>query len=115
MRDAMENWLRSQGLDVVSVASGREALAMVNGKHFDLVLSDYNLPGEMNGIDSIRALRAAFARKIPAIVLTGDTRSGLIESISKHDVGIAIKPMKMDELMALITSQLSDREDLRGG
>ena len=74
VRTAMERWLRSQGLDVVSVSNGSEALALVNagGKRFDLILSDYNIPGQMNGIDSVCALRAALARKIPAIVLTGD-------------------------------------------
>jgi CheY-like chemotaxis protein len=112
VRVALERWLELKGLDVVSVANGSEALALVNGKskRFDLVLSDYNIPGQMNGIDSINALRAAHGRKIPAIVLTGDTRDGVTQSIAKHDVGIAIKPLKMDDLMALINGQLAAGE-----
>ena len=110
VRAAMERWLRLQGLDVVSVTSGNEALALVTekGMRFDLVLSDYNIPGRMNGLDSVHALRAALVSKIPAIMLTGDTRSEVIDTIAKHDVAVTVKPVKMADLMALIKSQLTN-------
>ena len=99
-----------QGLDVVSVTSGNEALALVTekGMRFDLVLSDYNIPGRMNGLDSVHALRAALVSQIPAIMLTGDTRSEVIDTIAKHDVAVTVKPVKMVDLMALIKSQLTN-------
>ena len=110
VRAAMERWLRLQGLDVVSVTSGNEALALVTekGMRFDLVLSDYNIPGRMNGLDSVHALRAALVSKIPAIMLTGDTRSEVIDTIAKHDVAVAVKPVKMADLMALIKNHLAN-------
>jgi CheY-like chemotaxis protein len=69
----------------------------------DLVLSDFNLPGPMNGVESIEALRVALAWKVPAIVLTGDIRSQAIETITKHDVAVVTKPLDGDELLQLIT------------
>ena len=110
VRAAMERWLRLQGLDVVSVTSGNEALALVTekGMRFDLVLSDYNIPGRMNGLDSVHALRAALVSQIPAIMLTGDTRSEVIDTIAKHDVAVAVKPVKMADLMALIKNHLAN-------
>jgi len=109
VRAALESWLRSEGLDVVSVANGNDALALITekGMRFDLILSDFNLPGRMNGIDSIYALRAAVGWKIPAVVLTGDIRSGVIESIAKHDFSVALKPVDTDQLLGLMRTQLA--------
>jgi CheY-like chemotaxis protein len=117
VRAALESWLRSEGLSVASVANGNDALALVTekGMRFDLILSDYNLPGRMNGIDSIHALRAAVGWKIPAIVLTGDIRSGVIESIARHDFSVALKPVDTDQLMGLMKSQLAGSEARMGG
>jgi len=35
---------------------------------------DYNLPGGLNGLQTIAELRKALHREIPVIILTGDTR-----------------------------------------
>jgi CheY-like chemotaxis protein len=104
VRRALDNFLRAEGLSVQSVASGSEALTLVtkNGLRPDLVISDYNLPGKMNGIESIEALRVALAWKIPGIVLTGDIRSHVTESIATHGLAVAPKPFDADELLQLI-------------
>jgi len=104
VRSALESLLGLEGLTVVSAAHGDEALALVTkeGMRPDLVLSDFNLPGPMNGVESIAALRVALAWKAPAIVLTGDIRSQAIETITKHDVAVVTKPLDGDELLQLI-------------
>jgi PAS domain S-box-containing protein len=108
VRNALELWLRSEGLGAVSVANGNEALALITEKGMrpDLILSDYNIPGPLNGIESVHALREALAWKIPAIILTGDTRSQVVDAIAKHDVAVAIKPMKADQLKELVVTLL---------
>jgi len=108
VRDALKSWLRSEGLGAVSVANGNEALALITEKGMrpDLVLSDYNIPGPLNGIQSVHALREALAWKIPAIILTGDTQSHVIDAIEKHDVAVAIKPVKVDQLKDLVVALL---------
>ena len=104
VRSGLELLLESAGLSVVSVATGHDALSLVNQKGMrpDVVVSDFNLSGQMNGVQSIEALRAALAWKIPALILTGDIRSRVIESIAKHDVGVTTKPVNGDELLLLI-------------
>ena len=89
---------------MLSATSGNEALALVakNGMRPDLVISDYNLPGKMNGVESIEALRAALSWKIPGIVLTGDIRSHVTESIATYGLAVAPKPFDADELLQLI-------------
>ena len=108
VRAALEAWLRSEGLEVLSASNGNEALALIaeNGMRPDLVLSDYNIPGPLNGIESVHALREALTWKIPAIILTGDTRSHVIEAIAKHDIALAVKPMKVDQLREMVLTSL---------
>ncbi len=105
VRSGLESLLGMEGSTVVCAAHGAEALALVTteGVRPDLVLSDFNLPGPMNGVESIEAIRAALAWKVPAIVLTGDIRSQAIEGISGHDVAVVTKPFDGDELLQLIT------------
>ena len=103
VRTGLESLFGSEGITCVCVATGNEALAVVTEKGMrpDLVISDFNLPG-MNGVESIERLRAAVAWKIPAIVLTGEIRSDVIETIARHDVSIGIKPIDVDKLLQLV-------------
>jgi CheY-like chemotaxis protein len=104
VRSGLESLLESEGLTVVSATHGDEALALITneGVRPDLVLSDFNLPGPMNGVESIAALRVVLAWNVPAIVLTGDIRSEVIESITKHDVAVFAKPLDGDALLQLM-------------
>lgn len=110
VRSGIELLLGSEGLKVVAAASGHEALDLINknGVRPDLVLSDFNLPGRMNGIDSIGAVRKALARNIPAVVLTGDIRSEVLDAIAAHGVRIATKPVNADQLMRLVNEPQAD-------
>jgi PAS domain S-box-containing protein len=108
VRRALELWLKLKGFEVASVAGGNEALTLIAEKGIrpDLILCDYNLPGPRNGVECVQALRAELSWKVPAIILTGDIRSHVTEAIAKHDVAIAIKPAKLDQLMERIASLL---------
>jgi CheY-like chemotaxis protein/anti-sigma regulatory factor (Ser/Thr protein kinase) len=103
VRRALDRLLRTKGFRVLSAASANEALTLITekGTRPDLVISDYSLPG-MNGIESIEAVREALAWKVPAIVLTGDIRSQVTNSIAAHDLGVVVKPVPADELLQLI-------------
>lgn len=104
VRAAMESLLRSEGIGTISAATGNEALALVTEKDIrpDVIVTDFNLPGSMNGVASVTALRAALAWKIPAIILTGDIRSQVIDAIAEHDVSVALKPLKAEEFVRLL-------------
>src|ERR1044071_1346596 len=56
LRDVLEVVLRREGFDVVSAASGEEALNLLDGEEVDLVILDVMLPG-ISGIDTLRAIR----------------------------------------------------------
>jgi hypothetical protein len=48
-------------------------------------------------------MRKALGRNVPAIVMTGDTRSETVKRIAEHDIAILIKPFLVDELLQHIT------------
>lgn len=64
---------------------------------FDVVISDLNLPGKLNGIDILDALKS-LARKIDAILITG-TGSDDVKSRA-HSLGAVYmqKPVQLQEL-----------------
>ena len=86
------------------VATAIEALARISRKEIrpDLLICDYNLRGSANGVDTVHALRAALASNIPAIIMTGDIRSEVVDSVAAHGISVLIKPFPADELLRRI-------------
>ena len=104
VRSALNRILTSSGIGVIGAATVGDAAALIKQKNVspDLVLCDYNLPGPMNGVESIKSLRADLAWDLPAIVMTGDTRSKTMEAIASYGVSVLVKPFLGNELIQLI-------------
>ncbi len=69
--------LASEGYEVTTAESGEEALELVSGRPFDLVLMDATMPG-MSGFDACTEIkRLPHGATTPVVVLTGmnDRRS----------------------------------------
>ena len=107
VRSALGRLLKKRGVDATIVATATEALTLVRaqGLRPDVLLCDYNLRGSGNGIETIRHLRAALGRNVPAIVMTGDIRSQTVDSISAQGVSVLIKPFSADELLEALRGQ----------
>ena len=73
----------------------------------DVILSDYNLPGRLNGLQLTAELRERLHRHIPAIILTGDISTATLRSIADQDCVQVNKPAKPQELMQLIQGLLA--------
>jgi PAS domain S-box-containing protein len=104
VRSALNRLLSLRGINVMGTATVDGAMTLIEQKNLrpDLVLCDYNLPGPMNGIESIKSLRAALDLSFPAIVMTGDTRSKTMQVLASSGVSVLIKPFLGDELIRLI-------------
>jgi PAS domain S-box-containing protein len=103
VRSALNRLLKLRGIGSSIVATGNDALTLVTqGMRPDLILSDYNLRGSMNGVETIKALRSALAWNVPGIVMTGDIQSKTIEAIAAQDVSVVIKPFLAEELLQLM-------------
>jgi two-component system CheB/CheR fusion protein len=111
VRDLLRLLLESEGHRVATAADGETALALVGRGAIlpDLLLTDFNLPPAMNGLDVAARLRATLGRAIPAIVLTGDITTTTLRDIALADCVHLDKPMRPPRMLALIDRLLADR------
>jgi signal transduction histidine kinase len=101
VRSALRRFFKHSGVEATIVSTATEALTLVReqGLRPDVLLCDYNLRGSPDGIETIRHLRAALGRNVQAVVMTGDTRSQTVDSISAQGVSVLIKPFLAEELL----------------
>ena len=101
VRTALKRLLKEKGIEATIVASAADALTLISeqGLSPDLLLCDYNLRGSPDGVTTIDLLRAALGRNVPAVVMTGDTRSQTVSSIAAQGVAVLIKPFMAEELL----------------
>ncbi len=74
VREPLKALLEVLGHRVVAVEDAVAALARIRNTEWrpEVIVSDYNLPGGVNGIETVRRVRAAVQFVVPAILLTGD-------------------------------------------
>ncbi len=71
IRRMIEALVQGRGYDVVAVASGAKAIDVATTEPPDLVLLDLMMPGQYDGFDVCRRLRAdPITHKIPIIIVT---------------------------------------------
>ena len=105
VREVLEEYLATQGYNVVGAESATAARAAAAKQPFDLVLLDIHLPGE-DGLSLARHLRERYA-KIAIIMLTGATT--VVDKIVGLEMGAddyVPKPFDPRELAARVKSVL---------
>ena len=104
--------LKKEGYDVGIAGTGARALQMANGAHPDLVLLDWMLPGENDGIAVLKALRAnEKTRAVPVIMLTAKAEE--LDRILGLEVGAddyLTKPFYFREMVSRVRAHLRRRE-----
>ena len=100
--DAMFELLSMYDMKVVTAGHGAEALAHIQeGLEPDFILTDYRMP-EINGVELIRKIRAAFKQEVPVAIMTGDTSMDKIKEAKLENCTLLKKPIKIDMLLSLI-------------
>jgi two-component system KDP operon response regulator KdpE len=96
--------LNVRGFEVVSAASGGEALRVAANFHPDIVILDLGLP-DIDGIDVIAGLRGW--SDVPILVLSARTDSAdTVEALDAGADDFVTKPFGMDELLARLRAAL---------
>jgi two-component system, NtrC family, response regulator PilR len=108
LRDVLDAVLRREGFDIVSAASGEEALSKLDGEEIDLVILDVMLPG-ISGIDTLRAIRISNPA-LPVIVITAfSSIDGAIEAMKQGAFHYIPKPFKNEEVVITVNKALEQR------
>jgi CheY-like chemotaxis protein len=76
----------------------------------DLIISDYRLRNEENGIDVIEQIREEFNTDIPAFLITGDTGPERLREAEASGLPILHKPLKPARLRTLMANVLGTTE-----
>jgi len=101
--DALETVLMAWGAEVKKVCSFDVLKKLlVEGYQPDVMLSDYNLEDEVNGVEAIDYLRTKVDQFIPALVITGETSSDVFKTIEKNGLKVLKKPVKPSKLRAML-------------
>lgn len=100
---AFEKVLRKAGYEVWPVATGEDGLTRASNQEFDLVLTDFKLPG-VSGLELISRLRTAKPR-LPIIMMTAHgTTDTAIQATKLGAYEYLVKPFEADELLDLVAS-----------
>ncbi len=104
VRDLLAVGLSSWGHRVVVAVDGVAALELLETKALEpaLVISDFNLPNGMDGLDVAGKIRARLGRSVPVIILTGDISTKTLRDIALQKCERLNKPTSLKELIAAI-------------
>lgn len=113
VRNALEFLLAASGHCVISAKDGPTALALLADEAMppDLILTDFNLPGGMNGIDVLATLRTRLGRDIPGIILTGDIAKETLAKIQRANCIMLSKPAAAADVHAAIAKLLHPADE----
>tara|TARA_R110000868_G_scaffold259743_18_gene518052 strand:+ start:3016 stop:3399 length:384 start_codon:yes stop_codon:yes gene_type:complete len=99
--------LRDDGFDVVEAASGDEALnSLLLGESVDLVLTDIDMPGTLDGLALAECVRTRFPH-IPIILNSGGPRRAQARLVENF----IPKPFRIDELLLLVRTTIVRQRD----
>ncbi len=109
-RDALARRLQRHEYDVVAAQSGREAIELLGGRRFDLVLLDIMMPG-MNGLEVLKFLRRVDSLlDLPIIMVTAKGESeDMVEAFELGANDYVTKPLDFPVVLARIRTQLALR------
>lgn len=110
-----EQWVRevlqdfcalTPAFKIDTAACGREALARVKAKKYDLITLDLIMP-EMSGLDTLNAIKT-HSPKIPVILITGNATEKLIQQAGVAGAcRVLHKPVGLDQFVAEVGSTLA--------
>lgn len=105
-RWSVAEFLRSEHFTVTEAEDGQRAIELVDLQAFDAVISDYGLPGKLNGLDVLRRYHERCPEKIK-VLITGrdiDVRTE-VEALG----GVYLqKPVFLEDLLAVVSSRSSE-------
>ena len=112
VREMLEMLFEGEGHRTTAVAGANEALALAvpGALPPDVIIADYNLPGEITGAEVIARLRESLRREIPAIILTGDISSNTLRKIADAGCVHFSKPAEPETLTRQVLTFLAVKQ-----
>ena len=107
MRLLLTRILKGAGYAVHEARNGREGIALFHTTHPSLIITDIVMP-EMEGIETIRALREASVA-IPILAISGSSTPLYLRAAIGLGATVALaKPFRASELLSVVARLLDD-------
>jgi CheY-like chemotaxis protein len=101
IREGLSLLLESEGFDVVEAGSAEDGLAHLKARRFQLVVTDYMLPGETGTWMVEQASRAGCLGEARVLMITAHPRAR-----PPSGVRILHKPVDIDEFLRAVETEL---------
>jgi DNA-binding NtrC family response regulator len=109
VRTSCSRALSPEGYEVASAKNGSEALKLLEGGEFDIVLTDLKMP-DMDGIEILRKVKEKWP-ETEVIIITGyQTVDTAVKSIKLGAFDYIEKPFTPDTLIAAVTNALAHKQ-----
>ena len=105
---SLQRLLTAEGHAVTVARDGREGLTTARGTPFEVVLTDWRMPG-LSGLDLIRELHRE-QPQLPIILMTAHGSTDTAIEATKHGAfEYLLKPLDMEELLAVVAKAVAQR------
>lgn len=96
VREGMLALLQRWGCVTIPAANGEEALQRAREAEylFDVIVSDYRLPGNITGVQIVQQILAEAPVPIPVVLVTGDTSPERLQEAKDSGFPLLHKPVK---------------------
>ena len=111
IQEAMRSLLESWGFTVITAGSYSEMLGLIANCHDQpaLIICDYQLRGQENGIEVIQRIQSEYNEDIPAMLITGDSAPDRLKEAQESGFVLLHKPVANSRLRAAIGHVLRSR------
>ena len=110
LRETMQGALENEPFEVVTAANVTEALALIVTQHFDVLLTDLQMPGPGDGFSLLTAMRHTQPKALTLVVSSAPDVERAMAAIVVQADEILVKPFGAEQLAELIRKKTLGRK-----
>jgi DNA-binding response OmpR family regulator len=110
IRTTLKAILEDEGYSVDSVTNGKDAIKKTQEQTYNLALLDIRLP-DMEGVELLNLMKDNINRMRKIMVTGFPSLQNAIEAVNRNADAYLIKPVNIDELLAIVKEQLGKQEE----
>lgn len=102
-------FLQEKGFEIDTVNNGAEAVEMAQGKHYDIIFLDENMPG-LTGLETLSKIKA-YNSSVPIIMITKSEEEHIMEeAIGGQISDYLIKPVNPNQILLSLKKNLDSKD-----
>lgn len=109
VRESLTDVLRDEGYDVVAVADGAAAIAELDAREVDIVISDLRMPGA-DGLAVLSHCREVAPQTFVLLMTAHATVETAVEALQRGAQDYLLKPLIFDDVLHKIANLLRNRQ-----